>query len=140
MPNTVRVLAMIGMTGNGGRSLAQPMWATFPSLRTTSSTIADEDGKPLVSMTNVGTGTVGQIQDRLPWIGFGHVDAVGRAVTPGHRAGCLAGIGDDQPTRTRQGAQPRQRQPDRALAGLPEPAQGRRAHSLSISAQPTAPR
>jgi hypothetical protein len=42
---------MIGITGSGGRSLAQPMCATLPSLRTTSSTIADEAAKPEVSIT-----------------------------------------------------------------------------------------
>lgn len=42
---------MIGMTGSGGRSLAQPMWATLPSLRTTSRTAALEAGNPEVSIT-----------------------------------------------------------------------------------------
>ena len=51
MPNTVSVLAMIGMTGSGGRSLAQPMCATLPSLRTRSRHIADDAGKPDVSIT-----------------------------------------------------------------------------------------
>jgi hypothetical protein len=51
MPKAVSVFAMIGMTGSGGRSLAQPMWATLPSLRTTSSPIAEDAEYPLVSIT-----------------------------------------------------------------------------------------